>query len=455
MLSCVGKPKTGRKAPSGKEFIIMKKILALTVALLMTSAMFTGCGDSDSSSEAESGAQSQASGNSAAESKADSQAEASGEELAAPVNDGPVDINAGCTENMLIRSVLNEGDTTRLASKIKYALDNPKETTKITFMGDSITAGSAASSSSNQYVSQFQTWWEENVSFYVDVTNAGIGATDSYLGVHRVQTDVLDAQPDIIFIEFINDADNDFYKSTMDSLIRKCMSAENKPAVVLVEMTMEDGTCPQRVHSEIAKGYDLPIISYHDAMLPEVNAGNIKWSDISPDNIHPNDQGHVMLGQMLTSFVSKVKDNAASAGEPADFTAESPTGDKYANASIADKTTGNVTVVDEGKFTDTTSPWNFANGWATNDGGSITFEMEFKNLGMLYYKTTGGMTGAATITIDGEEIGQLDGDFTGGWGDYATNSELYTSDETAKHTVTVTVNEGDKKHFEVLGWLIS
>ena len=24
MLSCVGKPKTGRKAPSGKEFIIMK-----------------------------------------------------------------------------------------------------------------------------------------------------------------------------------------------------------------------------------------------------------------------------------------------------------------------------------------------------------------------------------------------------------------------------------------------
>lgn len=444
----------GKRLKVKKGKTAMKKKLAFTLALMMTAMSFSGCGGSDSSSKTEessASAQSQAS-----ESAANSSPDNSTAELKAPVNDGAIDVSQGCTENMLIRSVLNEGDTSRLAAKLKYAKDNPKETTKVTFLGDSITAGSSASSSSNQYVNQFKTWWEENVSYYVDVTNAGIGATDSYLGVHRVQKDVLDAQPDIIFIEFINDVDNDFYKATIDSLIRKCLSAENNPAVVLVEMTMEDGTCPQNVHSEIGLAYNIPIISYHDAILPEVEAGNIAWTDISPDNIHPNDQGHVILGQMLTNFASKVLETADSAEEPAAFDAESPTGDKYANASIADKTTADtVTVTDEGSFTEASSPWNFANGWATNSGGSITFEMEFKNLGILYYKTVDGNTGSVTVNIDGEDVASVDGDFTGGWGDYATNSELYTSDESAKHTVTVTVNEGDAQNFEVLGWLIS
>ncbi len=437
-----------------KGKISMKKKLAFTLALMMTAMSFSGCGGSDSSSDGGEDAVSSQVSESAAESEAADDSTAT--ELKAPVNDGAIDVTQGCTENMLIRSVLNEGDTSRLAEKIQNALDNPEETTKITFMGDSITAGSSASSSRNQYVNQFKTWWEENVSYYVDVTNAGIGATDSYLGVHRVQKDVLDYEPDIIFIEFINDADNEFYKATMDSLVRKCLSAENNPAVILVEMTMEDGTCPQNVHSEIGLAYDIPIISYHDAVLPEVEAGNIVWSDISPDNIHPNDQGHIMLGQMLTSFASSVMENAASAEEPTAFDAESPTGDKYANATIADKSTADmVTVTDEGSFVETSSPWNFQNGWATTSGGSITFEMEFKNLGILYYKTIDGLSGIADITIDGEQVASIDGDFTGGWGSYATNQEIYTSDEAAVHTVTVTVQEGDAQNFEVLGWLIS
>lgn len=62
---------------------------------------------------------------------------------------------------MIARSVINEGDTSRLAAKLDYALQNPKETTKICFIGDSITAGSGANSSTNQYVNQFKSWWEE------------------------------------------------------------------------------------------------------------------------------------------------------------------------------------------------------------------------------------------------------------------------------------------------------
>lgn len=148
---------------------------------------------------------------------------------------------------MIARSVINEGDTSRLAAKLDYALQNPKETTKICFIGDSITAGSGANSSTNQYVNQFKSWWEENISFYVDVTNAGIGATDSYIGVHRAQRDALEAKPDIIVIEFINDADDEFYESCMDSLVRMCLEQDNNPAVMILEPSTE-GAHLHRLH---------------------------------------------------------------------------------------------------------------------------------------------------------------------------------------------------------------
>lgn len=224
----------------------MKKFLAAALALCMTSAALTSCGDSNSSSAADSNsaaANSQASDSSAADTESVS------DKLLAeyPASTEKIDVKNGATENMIARSVINEGDTSRLAAKLDYALQNPKETTKICFIGDSITAGSGANSSTNQYVNQFKSWWEENISFYVDVTNAGIGATDSYIGVHRAQRDALEAKPDIIVIEFINDADDEFYESCMDSLVRMCLEQDNNPAVMILEPSTE-GVHLHRLH---------------------------------------------------------------------------------------------------------------------------------------------------------------------------------------------------------------
>jgi hypothetical protein len=242
----------------------------------------------------------------------------------------------------------------------------------------------------------------------------------------------------------------------MDSLVRRCLSQPNNPAVVLIEMTLEGGGSAQNVHSEIAETYGVPVISYHDAIMPEIEAGNIQWTDISPDDTHPNDQGHVMLAQMLENFVQKLKDNIDNIDTEAkdfDTSIESPTGYKYENAFLADKNSDKITVTDVGAFTEDSSPWNFQDGWAASNGGSITFEMEFKNLGMLYYKTIDGESGTATVTVDGVEISEINADFTDGWGDYACNTEIVSFDESSKHTVTVTVPEGKK--FEILRWMIS
>ena len=258
---------------------MIKKALAMVAAVVLCGCTLVGCGNTDPKDDNVS-------------------SEASSLE--------PVDVSKGATEAMLERSILFEGDTSRLAAKLENIEKNPKEITKICFLGDSITQGSAASSMASQYTGLFQKWWEDNLSYYVEFTNAGIGATDSYLGVHRVQEHVLEAQPDIIFIEFINDAGSEFYKTSMDSLLRKCLAQENDPAVILIEMTMDNGTSPQNVHSEIAKAYGVPVISYHDAVMPEIEAGTLAWGDISPDNIHPNDAGHAMLAQMLTNYIEHI-----------------------------------------------------------------------------------------------------------------------------------------------------
>lgn len=368
----------------------------------------------------------------------------------------PIDISKGASENMLERSILLEGDTSRIAAKLENTIKNPKELTKICFLGDSITQGSAASSMQTQYTALFQKWWEENVSVYTQFVNAGIGATTSYLGVHRAQAHMLNEKPDIIFIEFINDTDDEFYKASMDSLVRKCLSQDNKPAVIMIEMTMDNGTSPQNVHSEIAKAYGVPMISYHDAIMPEIEAGTIKWEDISPDDIHPNDIGHEMLAQMLENYIKLIQCKLDSIDkEPLDLTADSPTGDKYADARFADRNSDEVTVIDEGSFTDVASFMKFNSGWGTSTGGSATFEMEFKNLGIAYLKTTDGLSGNVTITVDGERVMPITGDFSGGWGDYIQTDEIYVSDMTAKHKVVISVDEGDAKKFNVLAWLLS
>ena len=435
----------------------MKKFLAAALALCMTSAALTSCGDSNSSSAADSNsaaANSQASDSSAADTESVS------DKLLAeyPASTEKIDVKNGATENMIARSVINEGDTSRLAAKLDYALQNPKETTKICFIGDSITAGSGANSSTNQYVNQFKSWWEENISFYVDVTNAGIGATNSYIGVHRAQRDALEAKPDIIVIEFINDADDEFYESCMDSLVRMCLEQDNNPAVMILEPSTEGGTSPQAAHLKVAQAYNIPMISYHDAVMPEIEAGNFTWADISPDNVHPNDDGHVIMASLLTKFVGNIKDNIDSVDKEAkafDTSTVAPTGDVFADATIGTRQTEDIVTTDEGTFTDVTTFQKFTDGWGTTTGGTIKFEITAKNIGMIYYMTVDGKSGVAAVKVDGEDVATINADFTSGWGNYAKAQQIYSSDEVATHTVEVTVVDDAKPNFQILNWLIS
>lgn len=357
----------------------------------------------------------------------------------------PFDLEGGVTDKMYNRALLNEGNTSRLAAAMEKAKKG--ESITVAAIGGSITQGTAASNQNNCYASKFFSWWQEKFpECEVNTVNAGIGGTDSYLGVHRADEQLLSYNPDVVVIEFsVNDTDKTMNKYSYDSLVRKVLSAENEPAVILLFTTQEDGTSLQDVHKEIGKAYDLPMISYREAVYPEVAAGTINWKDISPDNIHPNDIGHGIIGQLLSRYLDGIydSDTASLAAEVTAFDTEGYTNDYYKNAKLVNASQIEYTA-DGFEVGQNKVYTQFPENWITEGGGTLSFDVECQNIGILYLKTTDGKSGTYEVYVDGERKGKLEGDFSGGWGNYAFPKQVLLAKDTEKHTVEIKPAEGSE-----------
>ncbi len=411
-----------------------RQIALLTAAMLLLSA--AGCGKKEDSQMQDSSSQSAWS-------------------MADPSLNLPT-LNLGhTTEDMIRRAVVNAGNTARLADAMKRAQAGEKIT--IGTIGGSITQGTAASTTDERYANRALQWWAKAFpKAQLDFVNAGIGATDSYIGVHRVDADLLSKRPDVVIVEFsVNDTDAALNLQTYDSLVRKILQAENHPAVILLFTTQEDGTSLQDTHMQIGSAYNLPMISYKNAVLPEIEAGKFTWKDISPDNIHPNSVGHGIIGELLWSYFNSVYAKLDQIDtSDLTFTAAPVTKDLYAKGQLLDSKT--LTPKTMQGFEQAEISNQFPNDWTTKEGGELTFEVTGSNIGILYYKTVDGKSGQYCVYVDDRLIQVLDGDFTGGWGNYAQAQQVYTSDTPSTHTVTIKQLEGtDLTQFTVLGLLVS
>ena len=411
-----------------------RQIALLTAGMLLLSA--AGCGKKEDSQMQDSSSQSTWS-------------------MADPSLNLPT-LNLGhTTEDMIRRAVVNPGNTARLADAMKRAQAGEKIT--IGTIGGSITQGTAASTTDERYANRALQWWAKAFpKAQLDFVNAGIGATDSYIGVHRVDADLLSKKPDVVIVEFsVNDTDAALNLQTYDSLVRKILQAENHPAVILLFTTQEDGTSLQDTHMQIGSAYNLPMISYKNAVLPEIEAGKFTWKDISPDNIHPNSVGHGIIGELLWSYFNSVYAKLDQIDtSDLTFTATPVTKDLYAKGQLLGSKT--LTPKTMQGFEQAEVSNQFPNDWTTKEGGELTFEVTGSNIGVLYYKTVDGKSGQYCVYVDDRLIQVLDGDFTGGWGNYAQAQQVYTSDTPSTHTVTIKQLEGtDLTQFTVLGLLVS
>ncbi len=430
---------------------ITKKRLSAIAAAAMCATVFASCknGSSDGGNVTQSVSESVSANAPAAVTMA---ADPNEPEAGIPVN-----LEEGVSDKMYGRAIMSEGNKARLAHAMKKAQNGEEVTVGV--IGGSITQGSSASSTATCYASLFYNWWQTKFpNAKINFVNAGIGGTDSYLGVHRVDEQLLSYKPDAVIVEFsVNDTDRTMNKYSYDSLVRKILSCDSNPAVMLLFTTMEDGSSMQNVHKEIGAAYDLPMLSYHDAVYPEVAARNLIWKDISPDNIHPNDAGHDIIGQIVSRYLDGIYNELDSiTEEPSPFTAEALTKDYYVNAkmlSAADitATSSEGFEVVEKDFYD-----QFHNNWKTTAGGTLTFDVECRNLGVFFMCTTDGKSGTYEVYVDGERKGKLEADFTGGWGNYGTTKQVKLANDVEKHTVEIKPAEGSEdKGITILGLMVS
>lgn len=356
----------------------------------------------------------------------------------------PVDLSKGLTDAMYERAVVSEGNKARLAKAMKKAANGEDITVGV--IGGSITQGSSATDHNNCYAELFHKYWVEKFpQSNVNFVNAGIGGTNSYLGVHRVDTQLLDSKPDAVIVEFsVNDTDKLMNKYSYDSLVRKILNCDSQPAVMLLFTTQEDGTSLWETHKEIGAAYDLPMLSYRAAVYPEVSAGTLDWKDISPDNIHPNDEGHKLIGQLVSRYLDSVYDDLDNIDD-SDVSFDTPayTADYYKDAKMlgaSDITPQEISGFEQGG--NSVYPELFPDNFVTEGEGYLKFETECKCLGFFYLKKVDGKGGKYDVYVDGERKGTLDADFKGGWGNYGETQQILISKDSEKHTVEIKLAEG-------------
>ena len=339
-----------------------------------------------------------------------------------------------------------------------------KEAVTIAVIGGSITEGTVSAGKRDReiqgrkpYAELFFDWWRQTFpETEFRFVNAGIGATNSYLGVHRVQRDVLDFRPDLVLVEFsVNDESSMKAKLTYDCLVRRILQDEAHPAVLLLLMAQTNGNSAQVPHAAVGKHYGLPMISYKNAIDRLMADGTYRAEDLSGDEVHPSALGHRIAGELIRRRLDEVYEARNTLAEPEDFDDAPAVKEAYRNARIADS--ASLVPDDCGTFREDKSFSRFPNGWRSEKGkGGFVFTETFASLGVVWLRQVSGKCGQADVYVDGVRKATLDGDFSGGWGDYAETKEVFSSREAAEHRVEIVLrDDSSAEAFEILGFLLS
>lgn len=317
---------------------------------------------------------------------------------------------------------VNRGNLYRMKKLMQRAKTGDRMT--LAFLGGSITQGSVSTQYTNCYAYLVYDWFvrrfPKTAFTYV---NAGVGGTTSQFGVARVDEDVLLYKPDFVVIEFsVNDEDTDFYKETYEGLVRKVYGNAYEPAVLLVHNICYDtGISAEHKHREIGTYYNLPSVSMKTTIYPEVLSGAIPNRQITPDDLHPNSDGHALVAEVITDFLDKVytqmmeEEEPASMPQPLTANAYEQAG-RYQNHNsdpVCDGFTADHTLK---KYVNDM----FRCGWTAKDkNASISFEVEGTEIAVQYRKSVKLPAPVAVAIVDEDEDNamELDANFDETWGD--------------------------------------
>lgn len=350
-------------------------------------------------------------------------------------------------------------DTEQLSKVLKKALQGGN--LKIGFLGGSITQGCSPIFSENAYVERVIKWFKEKFpNTIIEGINAGVGATGSLIGVHRVERDLIRYNPDIVFVEF---AANDVTPKkdtnlSYESLIRKLVTKLPEAAIVEIFMTLESGESAEDEETRIAEHYSIPYVSYRQEIFKNIEVGTYRWEDIETDEVHPNDRGHGIVADLIITLMEDALEQDVESCYKRKIPESTIFGAPYLEGNLIEFR--DLNIIEEIGWSETEEAFRTINtGYASlvgEDKVSLTCTVEGKNVFLLYVKGIEEERAQVDITVNGEKIERLDTFFEEGWGNYPETYSLFSSDVRQEVTIKIEMLGAEKgKILNLLGFLVS
>ena len=389
----------------------------------------------------------------------------------------PVDTASKEYKEMINRSLMNLGNTKRICDVVKKA--KAGEEVNICYIGGSITQGAGATPINTEcyayksFIGFKKLMGDGDNIHYI---KAGVGGTPSELGMIRFDRDVLrdgTVKPDLVVIEFaVNDEGDETKGNCYESLVRRALSLDSKPAVMLMFSVFADDYNLQDRLSPVGFRYDLPMASVKDAVTPQFYDREhriLTKHQYFYDMFHPTNLGHTIMADCLINIMKQAIENEASAEYDPRLQDAPAIGNTFDNVVLVDKKDNtNLVSVKPGGFVYTDdvlqsvemdmdlklSP-EFPYNWMYDGGkgSKDSFEMDVECKALVLIMKDSGEVDAATakVYVDGKFVRDLD-PYVNRW---CHCNPLIVIDEpvTGPHHVEVRVDKDDiRNKFTILGF---
>ncbi len=320
----------------------------------------------------------------------------------------------------------------RVRDGIPHFLDKVAkgEDVKVAYFGGSITA---ANGWRVQTLAKFNETYS-NAKF--SEINAAIGGTGSDLGVYRLAHDVLQHNPDLVFVEFaVNDggaAPESIWRQ-LEGIVRQIWRHDPSTDIVFVytfrvghEKNYLVGETPRSVSAseQIAEFYGIPSLDFNIPVVQLAEKGKLIYQTETPeegkiqfstDGVHPLDAGHEIYTEVVCDAFRAMRAKNASNSFPAPETRVAKlektfVAGNYENAKLVPISPSQLS-----------GTWNLMpddspNAWMKGRLGNEVYEsnepgsklsFKFKGSHVAVYDVLGPNGGQVNITVDGKKSGPV------------------------------------------------
>ncbi|MDE5891936.1 MAG: SGNH/GDSL hydrolase family protein [Acetatifactor sp.] len=395
----------------------------------------------------------------------------------------PVDFASPCYRQMLEKSLVQTGNNARL----KKAIDKARrgEDVTIAFIGGSITQGAGAIPINNECYAYktFKGFCEltgRGLDDNIHYVKAGVGGTPSELGMIRYEKDVLregSVAPDVVVVEFaVNDEGDETKGECYDSLVRKILSAENHPAVILLFAVFANDFNLQERLSPVGSAYALPMVSTRDTVVEQFyqtpGSGRVvSKNQFFYDSYHPSNVGHTIMADGILHLLQVVDGQETDADTLKLEETAAPICGGFEKVRLLDRRhSAGQAEIDCGSFEhvdaelqavemdmNLTGTPEFADNWMyrgaekAEDCRPFSMDIICESLLIVYKDSASNQVGCAEVWVDGEKVLYADPHING-W--THCNAQICFRDrERKRYHVEVKLAPGmEDKNFTILGF---